>query len=145
RVFQRIWLPLLRAKFGERANVVPAYWVWNLLNREKNGSQEVKGYVRGGYAIIAETLRRSIGFRGGEVRLHCPVNAIHRRPAGVMVESSGVKETFDAAVSTLPLPVLAKLAQGEMRAAIPLPTLAYQGVVNAVILSRRRLERFYWT
>jgi protoporphyrinogen oxidase len=145
RVFARIWQPLLRAKFGERAESVPAYWVWNLLNREKNGSQEVKGYVRGGYAIIAETLQRSIGFRGGEVRLRSPVNAVELREGGVIVESSGLKESFDAVVSTLPLPVLAKLARGGMRAAIPLPELAYQGVVNAVVLSRQPLERFYWT
>ena len=28
---------------------------------------------------------------------------------------------------------------------MPLPTCSYQGVVNALVVSRRRLERFYWT
>jgi len=63
-VFARIWQPLLRAKFGDRADTIPAYWVWNLLNREKHGGQEVKGYLRGGYQLLANTLRRSIRASG---------------------------------------------------------------------------------
>jgi hypothetical protein len=31
--------------------------VWNTLNREKNGSQEVKGYLRGGHRGIADRLQ----------------------------------------------------------------------------------------
>ena len=49
RVLERLWIPLLRAKFGDRLDRVPAYWVWNTLNREKDGSQEVKGYLREGF------------------------------------------------------------------------------------------------
>jgi protoporphyrinogen oxidase len=68
KIYARIWEPLLRAKFGDRIDTVPAYWVWNTLNREKNGEQEVKGYLRGGYEGFADTLRDSIIARGGEVR-----------------------------------------------------------------------------
>lgn len=145
RVFARIWEPLLRAKFGERLGTVPAYWVWNTLTREKNGKQEVKGYLRGGYAVIADSLRRAILARGGEVRLHSPVTALEAAGSTVTAQIGGSAERFDAAISTLPLPVLARVAQGELAGAVPIPDLNYQGVVNAVILSRARLERFYWT
>ncbi|MFI5364881.1 MAG: NAD(P)/FAD-dependent oxidoreductase [Candidatus Binatia bacterium] len=145
RVFARIWEPLLRAKFGERFQSVPAYWVWNTLTREKNGKQEVKGYLRGGYRVLAEALQQAIIARGGEVRLHCTVNAIEAGATGVVVDAGAVQERFDAAVSTLPLPLLARVARGDLAGAVPLPDLHYQGVVNAVILSRRPLERFYWT
>jgi protoporphyrinogen oxidase len=145
RVFDRIWEPLLRAKFGERFHSVPAYWVWNTLTREKNGKQEVKGYLRGGYRVLAEALQQAIVGRGGEVRLHSPVAAIEASANGVVVDLGSVQERFDAAVSTLPLPLLARIARGDLAPAVPLPDLNYQGVVNAVILSRRPLERFYWT
>lgn len=145
RVFERIWEPLLRAKFGERRDTVPAYWVWNTLTREKNGKQEVKGYLRGGYRVVAETLRQAIVSRGGEVRFRSAVTAVEGSGAAVRARIGGSEECFDAAISTLPLPLLAKVAQGGLARAVPIPDLNYQGVVNAVILSRKRLERFYWT
>jgi protoporphyrinogen oxidase len=145
RVFARIWDPLLRAKFGDRRGAVPAYWVWNTLNREKNGGQEVKGYIRGGYRGLAETLRRAIVARGGAVHVESPVAAVEEDGRGVRVEVNGREERFDAVISTLPLPLLARVATGSLRAAVPLPDLEYQGVVNALVVSRARLERFYWT
>lgn len=145
RVFERIWDPLLRAKFGDLRDAVPAYWVWNTLNREKNGSQEVKGYLRGGYRFLAETLRAEIEARGGEVRLQNPVAALAADGRGVDIEAGGREEHFDAVVSTLPLPLLASVARGRLRQELSLPDLRYQGVVNVLVISRARLERFYWT
>src|SRR5262249_30652212 len=145
RLFERIWDPLLRAKFGELRDGIPAYWVWNTLNREKNGSQEVKGYVRGGYRGLAETLRSVIVARGGEIRLEAPVTAIESNGRGVDLVSRDREEHFDAVVSTLPLPMLARVARGDLARAVPLSDLKYQGVVNVLVISRVPLERFYWT
>jgi protoporphyrinogen oxidase len=145
RVFERIWDPLLRAKFGELRQGVPAYWVWNTLNREKNGSQEVKGYPRGGYRGVAEVLRDSIAARGGEVQLRSPVASVEPHGSFVALEVGGRRERFDAVVSTLPLPLLARVARGELANAVPLPELRYQGVVNVLLVTRRRLSPFYWT
>jgi protoporphyrinogen oxidase len=144
-VFERIWLPLLRAKFGDHVDTVPAYWVWNTLNREKNGDQEVKGYLRGGYRGLAETLRDGIVARGGEVRLESPISAVEENAKGVHVDVAGRDERFDAVISTLQLPLLKRVARGALADAVPLPDLKYQGCVNAVVVSRQRLERFYWT
>src|SRR5262249_40795259 len=124
---------------------VPAYWVWNLLNREKDGGQEVKGCLRCGYRGLADALRDAVIAIGGEVRVRCSVDAIEDIPDGVRLATTGQSERFDAAVSTLPLPVLARVARGALGDAIPLPRLRYQGVVNALVISRARLERFYWT
>jgi len=145
RVFERIWDPLLRAKFGDRRDGVPAYWVWNTLNREKNGGQEVKGYLRCGYRGLADALHDAVLARGGEVRLRCPVSGVAETANDVCVATAGGTERFDGVVSTLPLPLLRRITEGALGAAVPLPELAYQGVVNALVVSRQRLERFYWT
>jgi protoporphyrinogen oxidase len=144
-VFERIWLPLLRAKFGDHVDTVPAYWVWNTLNREKNGDQEVKGYLHGGYRGLAETLRDTIVARGGEVRLESTVAAVESNGKLVHVDVAGHDEQFDAVVSTFPLPQLKRVARGALASSVPLPDLKYQGCVNAVVVSRQQLERFYWT
>jgi protoporphyrinogen oxidase len=135
----------LRAKFGELRSQVPAYWVWNTLNREKHGGQEVKGYPRGGYRGLAETLREAICARGGEVRCESPVASVDADADGVTLTTPRGAERFEAAISTLPLPLLARAARGPLAGAIPLPELRYQGVVNVLLLLRRRLSPFYWT
>jgi protoporphyrinogen oxidase len=145
RVFARIWDPLLRAKFGDRRGDVPAYWVWNTLNREKDGGQEVKGYLRCGYRGLAAALADAVVVRGGAVRLQSPVRALEETADGVRVVTARGTERFDGVISTLPLPVLSRVARGALGQAVPLPELAYQGVVNALVVSRSRLERFYWT
>jgi protoporphyrinogen oxidase len=142
---ERIWIPLLRAKFGDAWEQVPAYWMWSRLTREKGSAKEVKGELRGGYRRIAETLRDSILARGGEVRLNCPVAAIGQDAGRIWVEHAAGREQFDAVISTLPLSVLAKLARGELAAQTPLPDLRYQGVVNVVVISRAQVQPYYWT
>ena len=145
RVFERIWDPLLRAKFGDRRDQVPAYWVWNTLNRKKCGGQEVRGYLRCGYQGLAAAIVDALVARGAEVWLESPVRAIEDTAGGVRLTTARGAERFDAVVSTLPLPVLSRIAQGPLADAVPLPDLAYQGVVNALVVSQSRLERFYWT
>lgn len=145
RIYGRIWEPLLRAKFGDRIDKVPAYWVWNTLNREKNGDQEVKGYLQGGYEGFAEALRDAIVARGGEVRLGSPVGAIESNGVQVHADVAGTDERFDAVISTLPMPRLRNIARGALTTELPLGDLNYQGCVNAIVVSRKPLERFYWT
>lgn len=145
RIYAQIWEPLLRAKFGDRIDRVPAYWVWNTLNREKNGEQEVKGYLRGGYEGFAETLRDAIIAGGGEVRLSTPVAGVESNGVAVHADVGGRDEQFDAVISTLPMPRLSSIARGTLVNDLPLSDLDYQGCVNAVVVSRRPLERFYWT
>ena len=142
---ERIWIPLLRAKFGDDWQKVPAYWMWSRLIREKGSSKEMKGYLNGGYRQLAETLRESIVNRGGEVKLNAPVTAIGSNGGRIWLEHNGKREDFAAAVSTLPLPLLAGIARDDLAAHTPLPGLRYQGVINVVILSRKQLQPYYWT
>ncbi len=145
RVYANIWEPLLNAKFGDLRDRVPAYWIWNTLNREKNGSQEVKAYPRGGYAVIANRLVDAIEAAGGDIHLNTKVSAVEDLGDRVrLMLPSGPKE-FDALVSTVPLPLLRKLSSGSLASRVPLPDLAYQGVVNVLLLQKERLERHYWT
>ena len=59
---------------------------------------------------------------------------------------AGGSERFDAVVSTLPIPLLARVARGALADAMPLSDLALPGLSSTRSWSRaRRLERFYWT
>lgn len=143
-VFQNLWRPLLRAKFGEMYESVPAYWFWSRLRREKGGSKEVKGYLPGGYRRIADRLRDEIERLGGAIRMNTPVQTVQSEPQAMRLTIGGTLESYDAAISTLPLPQLHALARGPLESAVPHKNLPYQGMVNAVAILRRRLQPYYW-
>lgn len=144
-VYETIWDPLLAAKFGERRGDVPAYWVWNTLNREKNGSQEVKGTVLGGYGAITDALAEGLRARGGVVRLRTPIRRVDSDEEGATVHLEVATEAYDAVVMTPPLPVLRRLLAPELAAELSCGEVAFQGVCNVVLALRRRLSPWYWT
>jgi protoporphyrinogen oxidase len=143
-VFAQLWRPLLRAKFGDMYENVPAYWFWTRLRREKGSAKEVKGYVNGGYRRIADRLRREIRRMGGVVRMRAPIQAIQEAPDAIEINVEGGWESFDTAVSTLPLPVLREIVRGRLDEVVPQQKLPYQGVVNAVAILKKRLQPNYW-
>jgi len=143
-VFAQLWRPLLRAKFGEMYENVPAYWFWTRLRREKGSAKEVKGYVNGGYRRIVDRLRTEIRRMGGVIRLRTPVFAIQEAPQSIQISSEGRWETFDSAVSTLPLPLLRQIVRGRLDQSVPKQKVPYQGVVNAVAILKKRLQPNYW-
>ncbi len=145
RVYRAIWEPLLTAKFGTLREHVPAYWVWNTLTREKDGSQEVKAYVKGGYARIADRLHEAIEQQGGQLRLNSPVRGLDWNGSSAILGFDGSEEEFDAVVSTLPLPLLHQISGPALAPRVPLPSLAFQGVVNVLLVCNRPLDRYYWT
>ncbi len=145
RVYESIWEPLLIAKFGDMRDRVPAYWVWNTLNREKNGSQEVKGYVRGGNAVIVDRLVEEIEKAGGRIRLSTPVTSISSNADGATLDVADEAVHFDNVVCTLPFSRLNKIADKALLSKIPQSSIDYQGVVNVMLVTRERLSRHYWT
>lgn len=143
-VFQKLWRPLLTAKFGDLYDTVPAYWFWSRLTREKGGAKEVKGYVEGGYRAIADALAGEIVRMGGKVRLKTPVQGLHETASGVQVNTKDQWEPFSAVISTLPMPLLQKIAGGRIHGEVPQSDLVYQGVVNVVLILKQRLQPYYW-
>src|SRR5213594_5034349 len=61
--FEKIWLPLLRAKLGENYRKASAAFIWAIIARmyaaRRTGlKKEMFGYVRGGYARILDRFTR---------------------------------------------------------------------------------------
>ena len=69
RTFEKIWLPLLRAKLGENYTKTSAAFIWATIARmyaaRRTGlKQEMFGYVPGGYARILDVFRRTSDAEG---------------------------------------------------------------------------------
>ena len=145
RIWERVWEPLFRSKFGPAVGDVPALYLWQRLGRESNVA--VRGYPRGGYRSIIDSLRAAIESTGGEVRTSAPVAGLRQRGDEVHVELAGGEVlSADWVISTAPLPLLRQLTADapELAEALPDVRLQYQGVVNAVFFLRRPLDDRYW-
>lgn len=147
--FDKFWRPMLEAKFGDRYPDVPALWFWTRFNREKGESKgEVKGYLRGGYKRITDTLAAELLRLGVDLRLNQTVERIDLDPHGhpLIAGALGVAEIFDQMIVTLPWPAFAKTAGPALKAAAPGIdwSIDFQAVINHLLFLKRPLQPHYW-
>ena len=150
RVYQVVWEPLLRGKFGRFAEEIAAPWFWSKL-KLRGGSRSARQaeeliYIRGGFARVAQALAERICAAGGEVLLRTPVEKIvvrNGRVAGVV--ASGAERAHDAVVATVAPPLVAQLAPDLPAGfASRLRAVRYLGVVCLVLALKRKLSETYW-
>src|SRR5258708_17804115 len=78
RTFEKIWLPLLRAKLGENYRHASAAFIWAIIARmyaaRRTGLKtEMFGYVHGGYANVLARFTEVLQDEGVEIRFNHPV------------------------------------------------------------------------
>jgi protoporphyrinogen oxidase len=148
RASERLWRPLLEAKFGDGYNRIPALWYWTRFNREKGTAKEIKGYIKGGYAALTDTLVKSLAACGVSLHPNTPISMLRLGSDGrpSVTTTAGTYE-FDRVVSTVPLADLSRIAaEGAIEEGVRrfVDLIDYQGVVNVVVLLRRSLTPYYW-
>jgi protoporphyrinogen oxidase len=153
RTFEKIWLPLLRAKLGDAYTRTSAAFMWATIQRmyaaRRTGhKQELFGYLPGGYARTLDAFRQRLEQVGVHLFLGMSVAAVRREQTGkVCVElASGTRIRFDRAVVTVAAPIAAKLCPGiSDREQTLLEQVEYQGIVCASLLLKKPLADYYIT
>jgi protoporphyrinogen oxidase len=149
RAFNTFWKPMLQAKFGDRYEEVPALWFWSRFNREKGDQKqgEVKGYIKGGYKRIIDTLEQKLRDLDVDIRLGEPVVAVDldARHRPVIVTEDGTRR-FERLVVTSPWTVFSRSMGPRLRAMVPAvdTSIDYQGVINCLLFLRKPLTPHYW-
>ena len=151
RVYQVVWEPLLRGKFGDLAEEIAAVWFWNKLklrggSRGKRGEERL-AYYRGGFAALAETLAEAIRARGGVIRTEAP--AIGLRVEAGRVTGVVTPETIipaDGVIATPALPIIADLVKPHVPSEYVerLRRIRYLANVCVVLELDRGLSELYW-
>ena len=122
-VYDVVWGPLLRGKFGAHFDKVGMPWFWGKIQTRfasrgkglKGMQRERLGYPLGSFAEVFEVLAERITEMGGEVHLSTPVRSIaveDGRAVGLEVpnaEGNGVVRPFDAVLATTPSYVFPRL------------------------------------
>src|SRR5829696_6618149 len=88
--YEKVWGPLLRGKFGDRADDISMAWLWGKLTMRrrlqgKESRQELLGYPRRSWEPLFAALRQRIEAGGGRVLIDRPVKALRRVPDGLEI------------------------------------------------------------
>ena len=172
-VWAKVWGPLLRGKFGERADEISMAWLWSklTLRRQIKGEEarkELLGYPRHSWELLYTRLRGAIETAGGRVLIDRPAARIARDADGLSVtpaapgsfrrghdprgfEAVGPPERYDAVVATVPSDIFERLLDpGLARDLAPgylsrVSSARYQAALCLLLELDRRFSPFYWT
>ncbi len=159
KTFERIWLPLLKAKLGDNYQQTSAAFIWSTIARmykaRRSGmKREMFGYLRGGYARLLEAFEKRLVESGVDIRCNSPVNEVTRDDAGTWNVSLAANGTlsapttlqFDRVVATIPCGPIAQLCpQLSAEDVTRLRGIEYQGIVCASLLLKQPLSPYYVT
>ena len=151
--FEKIWLPLLRAKLGENYTRTSAAFICATIARmyaaRRTGlKEEMFGYIPGGYARVLDVFRERLIGESVELKLGTEVTRVGPAASGgVTVElAGGGRVAADQVVVTLAAPIAARICPGlSDNERTRLEQVEYQGIVCASVLLRKPLAGFYVT
>lgn len=151
RVYDTLWAPLLRGKFGVHADQIGAVWMWNKLklrggSRGRDGAENLS-YMRGSFARVAQAMAEDIIAHGGDLRLGVPITRLTPCNTGGWHLEMGAESLHADAVIATPAPALvagmiahwASPAQLDRLTAIP-----YLANLCLVLELDRSLGSTYW-
>ncbi|MDP8967941.1 MAG: FAD-dependent oxidoreductase, partial [Actinomycetota bacterium] len=173
--WRKIWGPLLRGKFGERAEDISMAWLWSklTLRRQLEGDearQEQLGYPSHSWQLLFDALRDAIVAAGGRVLIDRPAIALSRAgdafwvtggapgsfraghdPRTFAPAAQDAEERYDAVVATVPSDVFRGLLDRDLATAIGddylgrLADAEYHTALCLLLELDRPFSPFYWT
>lgn len=152
-VFEKIWLPLLKAKLGENYRNTSAAFIWSTIQRmyaaRKSGlKKEMFGYIKGGYDVINKRFAQLLIDSGVKFILNADVTQIQPTDkAMIEVKYAGSNNlAFDYVISTL-----SPLQSVKLAGSLPPEEkekhrkVKYLGVICPSVILRKPISPYYVT
>ena len=171
--WEQVWGPLLRGKFGERAEEIAMVWLWGKLRLRRSiqgeeAKEEKLGYPRGSWETLFSELQRRIEARGGRVLIDRPAASVSRGPDGLAVTPGaggsfraghdprafsvdGEPERYDRVLATVPNDVFEQLLDPGLTEAVgeaylgKARSIEYFAALCLLLELDRPFTSFYWT
>src|SRR3954451_3420132 len=170
--YDAVWGPLLRGKFGDRADDISMAWLWGkFMTRRKlegrEAREELLGYTRAAFQPLFAALQAKIEAQGGRVLIDGPVARLARAEEGftVTVGAPGSfrtghdprgfapagEERYDAVIATVPSDVFAPMLDPSIAANLvpgyleKLGAVEYHGALCLLLEIDRTFSPYYWT
>lgn len=151
-VFDKIWMPLLRAKLGDNYEHASAAFIWAIIARmyaaRRSGlKKEMFGYLPGGYRRFLQEFEQRLNDVEVTIIKGTKVTCADRIGSGVKLSTDdGFEREFDHVVFTTPAPTISSACPGLMaREHGLLNGIRYQGIVCPSLLLKKPLAGYYVT
>ncbi len=123
KTFNKMWLPLLKAKLGDAYRETSAAFIWATIQRmysaRKSGlKKEMFGYVSGGYARVLQRFEKTLREKGVEILLDSRVEKIEKLrdgKIGISLENLTAKSPRNAKRTKSALAMAAVGSLGSLR------------------------------
>jgi protoporphyrinogen oxidase len=152
RVFEKIWLPLLKAKLGDNYKNTSAAFIWTTIQRmyaaRKSGlKKEMFGYMAGGYEKINKKFEGHLLKLGVTIQCNTKVSAVEKTGDGLLkVTTQNNTQTFDNVISTLSsqasVTIAPQLTEEEKQKH---NSIKYLGVICPSVLLKKAISPYYVT
>ena len=152
-IYNKVWGPLLRAKFGYFYNKVNMSWFWSKMitrfaSRNKKG-EEILGYLINSFDELIEELVKRIEKNGGKILLNSKVVSItemSNKIDNIKYENSNIEKKIktDIVVATIPNYELKKLINFDSNYQNKLDTAEYLGASVFILKLKKRFSKYYW-
>lgn len=151
--YNKVWLPLLRAKLGDSYQRTSASFIWATIQRlygaRKSGlKKEMFGYLPGGYKRIVGALKQNLEKDGVLIKTNHKASDIRSSDTGkpLVTFSNGVSEEFDQVIVTLPSGLASSICYGLTETEkIRLNEIEYLGVICVAVLLDQSVSPYYVT
>ncbi|MGV8964523.1 MAG: NAD(P)/FAD-dependent oxidoreductase [Candidatus Saccharimonadaceae bacterium] len=152
QVFEKIWLPLLKAKLGDNYKNTSAAFIWSTIQRmyaaRKSGlKKEMFGYVSGGYNVINDKFARHLMQIGVEFKLNSDVSDIEPKENGnIDIKADDAVYEFHHVISTLSPSQSVNIAKGLTESEKEKHrNVKYLGVICPSVLLNKAISPYYVT
>ena len=150
-----VWGPLLRGKFGHRADDVGMAWFWSKIHlrfaSRKGGplQKEQLGYLMGSFGLLVDALSERVRQLGGLLEANRPVQrVVLEEGRAVAVEVAGENPEridCDAVIATVPNHAFLRIVPDlPPEYTAKLLAVQYQWALCLVLALRHSLSPFYW-
>jgi protoporphyrinogen oxidase len=161
--WRSVWGPLLRGKFGARADDIAMVWLWSKLRvRREDAGEERLGYPRRSWEPLFAALQAAIERGGGRVLIDRPAARVVRDADGFALTAgapgsfreghdprrfptAGAPERYDRVLATVPNDVFERLVELPDAYVERLRSIEYFAALCLLLELDRRFSPYYWT
>ncbi|MFB6341473.1 NAD(P)/FAD-dependent oxidoreductase [Saccharicrinis sp. FJH62] len=150
--FEKIWLPLLRAKLGDTYKNTSAAFIWATIQRmysaRKSGlKKEMFGYLPGGYARILDVFSTRLKAENIELKSGFKAKSIYRDDDQVNIEfTDGSNYKFDNIINTIPSSFIPGMVPDLSDEEIQKHSdIEYLGVICPNVILKKAISPYYVT
>lgn len=148
KVYEKVWEPLLFAKFGNKKNQIAMSWLWGKIALRSSSIEldgERLGYIEGSYKILTDKLYEYLKTNSCKFYLDNEVKSVIKKNSKYIINENNERE-YDIVISTLPNYVtkdifndcISKECQANINKA------EYTVAKTLILISKKSLSKYYW-